>query len=282
MNRELQVGKAERFLELHREPKLLVLPNIWDPLGARLLESLGYPAVATASAAVAFSLGYDDGERITFEAMLDAIRRIAASVNVPLTADIERGYAEDPQDVAANVRRVLDAGAVGINLEDSVEDGSLRPVDLQCERLRAVREMAAQEGIPLVINARTDVFMGGMEGSQEDKVTETIARAKAYLEAGADCIYPITVGDLETLKRIRAETGAPLNVYASASTAPMRELEAAGINRLSLGPGFLKAGLTAMKRVAQGLLDYGSYDAFTENAMSSDDVRCYLSKDKMI
>ena len=97
MDKTTQIQKAEKFLALHHEPKLLVLPNIWDPLGARLLEGLGYPAVATASAAVAYSLGYDDGQKIKFDAMLDVIERIASSVAVPMTADIERGYAEHPQ-----------------------------------------------------------------------------------------------------------------------------------------------------------------------------------------
>ncbi|MGH7454384.1 MAG: isocitrate lyase/PEP mutase family protein [bacterium] len=217
MDKKLQIQKAEKFLALHHDPKLLVLPNIWDPLGARLLQSLGYPAVATASAAVAFSLGYDDGQKIGFAEMLEVIRRIAASVEVPLTADIERGYAENPEEIAENIRQVLLAGAVGINLEDSTgEGGELYPIDFQCARIRAVRAMADREGIPLVINARTDVFLRGASGSKSEKIAETIARAKAYLDAGADCNYPITVGDIETLKLIRDATRAPINVYASA------------------------------------------------------------------
>ncbi len=282
MDTKKQITKAKRLLALHYDPTLLVLPNIWDPLGARLLERLGYPAVATASAAVAFSLGYDDGEQIRFEAMLDVISRIAASVEVPLTADIERGYADSPDAVARNIRRVLKAGAVGINIEDStVEGGPLQRADFQCARIRAVRAMAVREGIPLVINARIDTFLGGVSGSKADKVAETISRANAYFEAGADCVYPISVGDIETLKVIRAETRAPINVYASEGTAPMRELEAAGINRLSLGPWFLKAGLTQMEKIARELLQYGSYECFTRGVMSSDDVRAYLSKGKM-
>jgi 2-methylisocitrate lyase-like PEP mutase family enzyme len=282
MDTKEQIGKAKKLLALHYDPKLLVLPNIWDPLGARLLERLGYPAVATASAAVAFSLGYDDGEKIRFEAMLDVISRIATSVEVPLTADVERGYADSPDAVARNIRRVLKAGAVGINIEDStVEGGPLQRVDFQCARIRAVRAMAVREGIPLVINARIDTFLGGVSGSKADIVAETISRANAYFEAGADCVYPITVGDIETLKIIRAETRAPINVYASDGTAPMRELEAAGINRLSLGPWFLKAGLTRMEKIARELLQYGSYECFTRGVMSSDDVRAYLSKGKM-
>ena len=282
MNVERQKEKADRLLGLHHEPKLLVLPNIWDPLGAGLLQELGFPAVATASAAVAYSLGYDDGQRITFDAMLEVIARIAEAVEVPLTADIESGYAESPDDLAANVRRVLHAGAVGINLEDSFEEGgALRPIEAQCERIRAARAIARSEGIALVINARTDVFMQAGDRSRDDRIVETIERAQAYREAGADCIYPIPVGDLETLAPIQAAVDAPLNVYASGWAAPMRELEAAGIARLSLGPGLLKASLATMKRVALELQNYGSYGVFTQDAPKSEEILRYVRKGNM-
>ncbi|MCH8018597.1 isocitrate lyase/phosphoenolpyruvate mutase family protein [candidate division KSB1 bacterium] len=279
MDKTTQIQKAEKFLALHHEPKLLVLPNIWDPLGARLLEGLGYPAVATASAAVAYSLGYDDGQKIKFDAMLDVIERIASSVAVPMTADIERGYAEHPQEIAENIRQVMHAGAVGINFEDSsFEGGPLQPIDFQCERIQAIRNMADKEGIPLVINARIDVFMRSADISRSEKIAETISRGKAYLDAGADCLYPIGPGDVETLKRIREETEAPINVYASKLAASMKELEAIGISRLSLGPGLIRASLTTMRNVAQQLLDYGPYDSFSaEDIMTSDEIRKYIS-----
>ncbi|MDH3215810.1 MAG: isocitrate lyase/phosphoenolpyruvate mutase family protein [Candidatus Krumholzibacteria bacterium] len=282
MSKKTQIRKADNFLALHHDPKLLVLPNIWDPLGARLLQSLGYPAVATASAAVAYSLGYDDGQRISFAVMLDVIGRIATSVGIPVTADIESGYAEQPQEVADNVRRVMRAGAVGINLEDStIEGGPLRSIDVQCDRIRAVRDMANREGVHLVINARIDLFLSEGTEPRTDRVSETIARAKAYIEAGADCVYPILVGDVDTLSVIRQETRAPINVYASASAAPMRDLEKAGISRLSLGPGLIKASLTTMKNVASELMEYGTYDSFTNEVMTSDEIAGYVSKDKM-
>ncbi|MCH7756357.1 isocitrate lyase/phosphoenolpyruvate mutase family protein [candidate division KSB1 bacterium] len=279
MDKTTQIQKAEKFLALHHEPKLLVLPNIWDPLGARLLEGLGYPAVATASAAVAYSLGYDDGQKIKFDAMLDVIERIASSVAVPMTADIERGYAEHPQEIAENIRQVMHAGAVGINFEDSsFEGGPLQPIDFQCERIQAIRNMADKEGIPLVINARIDVFMRSAEISPSEKIAETISRGKAYLDAGADCLYPIGPGDVETLKRIREETEAPINVYASKLAASMKELAAIGISRLSLGPGLIRASLTTMRNVAQQLLDYGPYDSFSaDDIMTSDEIRKYIS-----
>ncbi|MEE2709164.1 MAG: isocitrate lyase/phosphoenolpyruvate mutase family protein [Gemmatimonadota bacterium] len=277
MTKAEQKTKAEDLLSLHHAPELLVLPNIWDPLGALMLQRIGYPAVATASASIAFSLGYDDGQNISLDTMLEAVGRIAGSVDVPVTADMERGFGERPNEVAENMRRVLRAGAVGVNLEDStIEDGPLQDLEFQCNRIRAVRSMADEEGIPLVINARTDVFISKFVGNHKTQVAETIRRGKAYLDSGADCFYPILIGDTATLKQIHDAVQAPINVLALANTAPMRELEAIGVSRLSLGPGMMKAGMTAMKTIAGELKEYGSYERFTTDAMDSGVLRMYL------
>jgi len=282
MNASDLVQKAERLRALHYGNRILVLPNIWDPGGARMMEWLGYPAVATASAAVAYSLGYDDCQQITLSAMLDVVSRVAAAVNVPVTADMEWGYAEQPADVAENVRQVLRGGASGINLEDSIREGeTLFSTEFQCARIRAVRDMACQEGIPIVINARTDVFWPGVPGSSGEKFEQAVARAKAYFDAGADCFYPILVGDLETLKNLRAAIQAPINVLAPTCKATLRELEEAGIARLSLGPALMWASLTAMKTIAAELRNYGSFDALTRGMITGDEIRQYVSKEPM-
>jgi 2-methylisocitrate lyase-like PEP mutase family enzyme len=274
--------KAERLRALHHQGRILVLPNIWDPGGARMLEWLGYPAVATASASVAYSLGYDDCQRITLEAMLDVVGRIASSVKVPVTADMEWGYAEQPKDVAESMRRVLRVGAVGINLEDSIREGeTLFETDFQCARIRAVREMARQEGVPLFINARTDVFWPRVPGTDAEKFDQAVLRAKAYLEAGADCFYPIILGDLQTLKRLHAAIRAPINVLAPTSRASIRELEDAGIARLSLGPALMWASLTIMKKIAGELRNYGSFDLFTRDMITTDEIRQFVSTEFM-
>jgi len=275
-----QTKKAEDFLALHQDPKLLVLPNIWDPAGACLLEHLGYPAVATASAAVSYSLGYNDGEHLTFDAMVDVVHRIASAVSVPVTADIERGYGSSPKEVQENVRRIIRAGAVGINIEDSYsERGKLRDEASQCERIAAARDAAGAEGVPVVINARTDVFVGHDEIT-DNQIGDVISRSRAYLEAGADCIYPITLGAIDPLKKLLSEIKAPINVYANAMAAPMRELEEAGIARLSLGPGVFRASMTTMRDVAIGLQNYDAYDRFA-NTMSTLDIVKFLSKERM-
>lgn len=276
------VRKAEQLRALHYGDRILVLPNIWDPGGARMMQWLGYPAVATASASVAYALGYDDGQLLTLDAMVDTVGRVAAAVNVPVTADMEWGYAELPKDVAENMRRILRAGAVGINLEDSVREGErLFDVGFQCDRIKAVREMARQEGVSVVINARTDVFWPRVPGTDAEKFEAAVQRARAYLDAGADCIYPIILGDLATLKRLREAVRAPINVLAPTCRATLRELEEAGIARLSLGPALMWASLSVMRNIAVELQHYGSFDAFTRNMITTDEIRQYVSGNPM-
>lgn len=247
-----------------------------------MLAALGFPAVATASAAISYSLGYDDGERITFAAMRDAVARICAAVTVPVTADIERGYADDSDGVGDTVRRIIAVGAVGINIEDStVEGGPLRPTEEQADRIRAARRAAGDAGVPLVINARTDVWLSGGERSGADRLREAVDRARAYIAAGADCIYPVTLDDLDALQTIRAETGARLNVYLTPATAPMAELEAAGVARLSVGPGLIKASLAAARRAAVMLQRDRSYEGILAEAMTGDEIASYVVKGPM-
>ncbi len=271
-----QIEKAERFLALHREDRILVLPNVWDPIGALLMQDLGFHAVATASAALSWSLARDDGESVPFDRVVDLVAVIAGAVDLPVSADIEAGFAPTAEGVAQNVKRILRAGAVGINLEDSIpSDGSMRKVGDQCDRIRAARAAAREEGCPLVINARIDTCAAD-PGRQREMLDEMIARGKAYREAGADCLYPIMVDDLDVLKGIGKGTGLPVNVYAQASLPSIAAIEAAGVRRLSLGPGLLRASLTAMREAAEGILG-GSVRAVTSDAMTSDDVRRLLA-----
>lgn len=276
------IQKAERLRALHQTGRILILPNIWDPGGARMMEWLGYPAVATASASIAYALGYDDGEQITFEAMLDVVGRVASAVKVPVTADMEGGYARQPDEVAENMRQLLRAGVVGVNLEDSIGEGKIMyETEFQCARIRAVREMARREGIPLVINARTDVYGPQAAGTDGEKFAAAVARGKAYIQAGADCFYPIFLGDLETLRRIHKEIQAPINVLAPTCRATLRELEDAGIVRLSLGPGLMWASLTVMRKIAVELQGYGSFASFTRDVITTNEIQQYLSKEPM-
>ena len=168
MNKSLQKKKAEKFLSLHKQDKLLVLPNIWNPIGARILEVKGFPAAATASAAISSSLGYRDGEKIKLSTHLDIIERIVKSVDVPVTADIESGYSSDLRSLRDSTNKVIDTGVAGINIEDSVnQEGSLRDTREQCERIVTVREVSEERGLHLVINARIDCFLSNAKTQNE-------------------------------------------------------------------------------------------------------------------
>ncbi|MBK9604239.1 MAG: isocitrate lyase/phosphoenolpyruvate mutase family protein [Anaerolineales bacterium] len=272
-----QAAKAQILLTLHNNGKLLILPNVWNPIGARMLESKSFPAVATASAAIAESLGYSDGEQLKLDSMLDMIARIVRSVNVPVTADLEAGYSDSISGLQENISRLLDTGAVGINFEDSWDDSAhLRPIPEQVERIQAVRAVAEKRGIPLVINARADSFFAEGFSSLEDRIEDVITRANAYLKAGADCIYPIGAGDKETLKVLRQRINAPINVLASAKTASLKELQEIGINRVSFGPYVFRSLLAKESAMYDEFNNLGSYDIVTNGIFTGSDVQKYL------
>ncbi len=247
--------KATELLKLHTNGRLLVLPNVWDPIGARVLEAKGYPAVATASAAISASLGYADGERIRRATMIDAIGRIAHSVEVPVTADIEAGYADSLDELRETTRLVLDSGVVGVNLQDSRdEQHTLFPVVDQCRRIAAMREVATARGVHLVINARTDGFLSGSYASRKtETMDDAVERAKAYADAGADCIYPIGPGDEPTVRELRKRIAAPINILISPASPPLAKLQALGVNRVSFGPFVFRACLAKFTEIADAL-----------------------------
>ncbi len=258
-----QRDKAEAFRKLHQGPGILVLPNAWDVATARLVEEAGFSAIATTSAGVAWALGYADGERISREEMLGVVRRIAAAVRVPVTADMEAGYGRAPEAAAETARGVIAAGAVGLNLEDGTNEGPLVDLALQVERLQAVREVGATAGVPLVINARTDAFEL-TELAPARRFAEAVRRVNAYRAAGADCLFVVHVSDAETIGRLAREVDGPLNVLAGPPAPPIPELERLGVRRASLGPRVAQAALGAVRRAVIELRDRGSYTALAD------------------
>lgn len=243
---------ADRLLSLHRGPPL-VLPNAWDVASALAVERAGAAAVATTSSGVAESLGYPDGEAIPPAEMFAAVARMAAAVSVPVTADVEAGYGLDPAEL---VSRLLDAGAVGLNIEDTSRAGGedrLADAGRQVELLSAIRNAAEAAGVHLVINARIDVFLRG-SGSPAEGVEEALRRAHAYLDAGADCVYPIWLTDARTIRRIVAETRAPVNVLLRAQTPTFGELEAMGVARISVGGGLARHAMAYVEELARELV----------------------------
>jgi 2-methylisocitrate lyase-like PEP mutase family enzyme len=264
-----QPERAKRFLDLHRGPRLLLLANAWDAASARLFAEEGLPAIATTSAGVAFSLGFPDGERTPFPEVVGVIERIARAVRIPVSADIESGFGQTPKEVGENVRTVLQAGAVGVNLEDGTGNVSdpLNPISLASERIHVAREAAASAGLAVVVNARTDVFLDSV-GPPETRFDEVVARTNAYRQAGADCLFVPGVTDVSTIERLVRAIEGPVNVLAAAQSPPLSELQRLGVARVSLGSGPMRATLGLLRRITRELEGSGTYRALTEGALS--------------
>jgi 2-methylisocitrate lyase-like PEP mutase family enzyme len=242
---------------------------------ARLIESLGLPAVATSSAAVANSLGYADGECISRGEMLTVVKRIAAAVKVPVSADIEGGYSKLPGGMAETAHELLESGAVGLNLEDSHKENTLVDLSVQLEKLQALKEAGRAEGVDLVLNARTDPYLL-KDADDRWRFQETVCRAKAYRDAGADCIFVPGLSDAATIRRLLQESPGPLNVLARKGGLSVAKLERLGVARLSLGSGPARAALAAFRRIAREVLDHGTYRSMTDDTFSYDEMQQLL------
>jgi 2-methylisocitrate lyase-like PEP mutase family enzyme len=273
-NSNNQAAKANLFRNLHRGPKILVLPNAWDVASARILENAGIAAIATTSAGVAFTLGYPDGQKISRGEMLSVVARIAAKVKIPVTADVEAGYGNRPEDAALTARAVIEAGAVGLNLEDRTDDRRLVDLSLQLEKIAAVRETSRMMGVPLVLNARTDVYLLEL-GKAESRFAETLNRLIAFREAGADCLFAPGIRDLEVISRLVRELQNPLNILCGPGSPSIPELQRIGVARVSLGSSTMRATLGLVQRMAQELQTTGTYGSL-EGAPSHTEVNRML------
>lgn len=259
-----QRAKALALRSLYTDG-VLVLPNAWDAGSAALIAAGGAQAIATTSAGVSWALGRPDGQNLTREEMADAVARIVAVTDLPVTADIEGGYGPAPEDVARTVRAVIAAGAVGINLEDSeAPGGPLFDREAQAARIGAAREAAAGAGLPeLVINARTDVYLFGI-GAPEGRFDEVLERAAVYDEAGADGLFVPGLLDLDTLRALASSVELPVNAMAGPGAPSVDELGAAGVRRVSVGQAITQAAYTLARRAAAEMLDKGTYDALAD------------------
>jgi 2-methylisocitrate lyase-like PEP mutase family enzyme len=239
----------QRFRNLHRESGLLLLPNAWDAVTARLIESLGAKAIATTSAGLAWSRGYPDDNALPADQLIAATRDIARVIRVPLTVDIEAGYSEDPEEVARLAVRVLGAGVAGIN----IEDGAGSP-DLLCKKIAAIRDHVARSGEDLFINARTDVYLRGL-ASGEAAIAETIRRAARYREAGCDGLFVPGVAAADAMTAISAAIEpTPLNVMAVPNLPSIDTLQKSGVRRLSAGSAIAQAALGRTSHLVSAFL----------------------------
>lgn len=262
----LSTARAATLLRLHSPPGF-VLPNAWDAGSARLLEEVGFPAIGTTSAGIAWACGVADGGVLDRDTMLDHVGRIVAAVDVPVTADLEAGYGDTADDVARTVTAAVELGAVGGNLEDA-HAGELFGIDEATDRIAAARA-AAPRGT-FVLNARTDTYFVGTTG---DAFAETVERAGRYVDAGADCVFVPGVVDEDTIRRLAAAVPAPLNVVAGlANTIDAPTLFSLGVTRVSLGGSLARVALTAVERAGRELLDSGTL-GFLDGVMPYADLQ---------
>ena len=271
-----QVAKAHIFQALHRGPEILVIANAWDAASARVFEHAGMRAIGTGSAGIAFSHGFPDNERIPREVILLATREIVDAVGVPVTADILTGLASTTEGVVATVKEVIALGAVGINIEDGTDGhpgsgtwGAGRLVDLpqQVEKIAAVCAAVKASGVPIVVNARTDSFWLKL-GEERSRLGASIERANRYREAGADCLFVPAAVDRETIRTLAAEIKGPLNILASPGCPPTSELQQLGVRRVSEGSGTMRASMMLTRRIAEELLQHGTYNRYHDDAIA--------------
>jgi 2-methylisocitrate lyase-like PEP mutase family enzyme len=268
MDVRVQAEKAEQFRKLHHGPQMLVLSNAWDVVSARILEECGHPAIATSSAAVAFSRGYPDGQRIPRDEMLDVVARIARAVRVPVTADLEAGYGTTVEDMAETVKAAIEAGAIGMNLEDVTGDdeSSQVAIPLQAEKIRVIRETAASLGVPFVLNARTDIYLMPI-GTEATRFERTVERLRAYRDAGADCLFVPGLYDRDGIAKVVKAVEAPVNILATPACPPLAELEKIGVARVSSGSGIMRAAMGAVQRIGKEMLEARSCETMFAGAI---------------
>ena len=259
MSENEQRRKADDFRALHLGQAPLVLPNVWDSGSAVIAAEAGFPALATTSAGVAWALGQADGEQISRDEMLAAVAGIATRVSLPVTADMEAGYGITPDEVAETVRLTIAAGAIGINLEDGVDHaaGTLLERSAAVERIVAARAVAEETGVPLVINARTDVYFDSA-ASENERLDEAAGRANAYLDAGADCAFVIAVDTAEEIGNLVREIDGPLNVIAGAGGLDINGLASLGVKRISLAGGLARSVLGHLRIALAEIRDSGT------------------------
>jgi len=264
---------------MHGGPRILALPNAWDVASARILEEARYPAIATSSAGIAFSLGHPDGQRVSRDQMLEVVGQISHAVRVPVTADMEAGYGTTVKDMEETAKAVIAAGAIGMNLEDVTADDESSHVDLamQVEKIRAIRDTAASLGVPLVLNARTDTYLKPI-GEAATRFERTVERLRAYRKAGADCVFAPGVSDRDTIVELVKAIAAPLNILISSGCPSLAELEGMGVARVSAGSAVMRATLGLVRRIGKELMETGTYDSLFDGAIPFADLNRMMGR----
>lgn len=258
MDRAQQTEMASWFLARHRSPPILLLPNVWDAMSARLFAAAGFDALATTSGGVAWALGYPDGEQTPWSEVVAQTARIVRCAQVPVTADIEAGYGATPAEVAAHVAAIIRVGVVGINLEDGLH-GPMRSTEDMVARLSAARDAARKEGVPIVLNARCDIFHL-QYGEESTRFAATVERCKAYLAAGADCVYPFGLRDPATIAAFVKAVGGPVNITGRPGMPDAAALERTGVARITIATAPTLVTMSNIQKLASELRATGGFD----------------------
>lgn len=254
-----QAEIAEAFRARHHAGPVLFMPNAWDALSARIFADAGFEALATTSGGVAWALGAPDGEQARWEDVVAVTRRIVvAARGLPVTADIEGGFAETPAALAGNIAEIIGTGVVGVNLEDS-HAGVLRDIDDAAARIAAARDAAKQSGIPIVINARCDALRMG-DGGGDLRLDDVITRGRRYLDAGADCIFPLGLRDPVQIERLCSVLAAPVNISGRPGLPEIEELGRLGVARITVGTASTLVAMEAIRNLARGLGQPGGFE----------------------
>jgi len=271
-----QKQRAKEFQALHHNKEMLILPNAWNAGSAKVFEKEGFKAVATTSAGIAFAMGYADGEIIDIEDLCLLSEQITRRISIPLSVDLERGYSNNPQEVKENVRKILETGAVGINLEDGRPDGKLDDLCLQLEKIKAIAELKKELELPFVINARTCAYWLNA-GNEKKKLSIAAERCNAFLEAGADCVFVPGLLQKETLVELLANIIGPLNAIANPVYHDFKEMELLGVSRLSLGSGPVRAMFSNLIQTSKEIIENADISSLLNHDFSYAEANKYFA-----
>lgn len=274
--------KIKTFRDLHKQSSTFILPNAWDPISAKMFQDSGFKAIGTTSAGIAIAQGYPDGQKIPVQKMIDITKDIVDSVDIPVSADIEAGYGTTVEEVRDMVQRVMDVGVVGINIEDGTGDPHHPIADLsyQIKVIEAIRELSLSSysgNAPFFINARTDFYWLNI-GNETERFTNTIERAKAFEQAGADCIFVPGVSCKQIIQKLRETISKPINVLAGPNMPTVQELSEIGIERLSCGSGPFRAMATFVKALSDEMMNEQTFNLMNDGTLSYQDIADFIQK----
>lgn len=278
MTQKTQVELAKKFQNMHKENRILVLPNAWDAGSAVIFEKEDFNAIGTTSAGISYCLGYPDGEFITFDDVLDTTKKIQKRISIPLSVDVERGYGNTNSEIIDNIKKIIQEGAVGINIEDGIlEKKELSDMNEQCDLIQEISKIKDELGIDFVINARTDSFWLQTCKTKDEQLSQAIKRGNKYLKAGADCIFVPGLLEIEDIEILVQHIKGPVNIITTPSSPSVIELQKLGVARVSTGSGPVRASFAKIKKISNELKKDGTYNNIYKTTIAYDKIN-YIFK----